>query len=41
MLVAARAKWQQRKMSRCSSMPERPTRNRQMGRSIPPAGSNS
>ncbi len=40
-LVATRAKWQNFKASRCSSMPERPTRNRQTGRSNPPAGSNS
>src|SRR5438477_6039942 len=40
LLVNARAKWQQFKMSRCSSMLEPPNRNRQMGRSNPPAGSN-
>lgn len=40
-LVAARSKWQRHKMSRCSSMSERSTCNRQMGRSTPPAGSNA
>ncbi len=40
LLVNARTKWQQFKMSRCSSMIEPPNRNRQMGRSNPPAGSN-
>ena len=39
LLVNARAKLQQFRMSRCSSMPERPNRNRQTGRSNPPAGS--
>lgn len=39
-LVNARTKLQQFKMSRCSSMPESPNSNRQMGRSNPPAGSN-
>lgn len=41
--VSVRAKWYRLKqwMSRCSSMPERPNRYRQMGRSNPPAGSNS
>jgi hypothetical protein len=39
-LIGARAKWQQFKMSRCSSMLEPPNSNRQMGRSNPPAGSN-
>ena len=40
--VGARAKWYRLKqsMSRCSSMPERPNRNRQMECSNPPAGSN-
>lgn len=39
----ARTKWYNVKqsMSRCSSMIERSNRNRQMGRSNPPAGSNS
>ena len=40
----ARARWQdsrQQWISRCSSMSERPNRNRQMERSNPPAGSNS
>jgi hypothetical protein len=42
-LVAMRARWYDRKMltSRCSSMPERPNRNRQMECSNPPAGSDS
>lgn len=41
--VGARAKWYRLKlwMSRRSSMLERPNRDRQMGRSNPPAGSNS
>ena len=41
--VGARAKWYNRKQStsRCSSMLERSTCNRQMGGSNPPAGSNS
>ena len=41
--VSARAKWYHFKqtMSRCSSMTERPNRDRQMGRSNPPAGSNT
>jgi hypothetical protein len=41
--VGARLKWYtfKRSMSRCSSMLERPNRTRQMGRSTPPAGSNS
>jgi hypothetical protein len=41
--VRARATWYdfKQKMSRCSSMPERSTRNRQMGCSNPPAGSNT
>lgn len=38
-LVNARAKLNRRKTSRCSSMPEQSNCNRQMGRSIPPAGS--
>lgn len=41
--VRARAKWYSQKeslMSRCSSMPERPNRDRQMECSNPPAGSN-
>jgi hypothetical protein len=41
--VDARAKWYSRKQqskSRCSSMPERPNRDRQMAGSNPPAGSN-
>jgi hypothetical protein len=38
-VVQARARWYDFKMSRCSSMTERPTCNRQMERSIPPAGS--
>ncbi len=40
--VSTRLKWYDIKhfLSRCSSMLERPNRNRQMGRSIPPAGSN-
>ena len=39
--VGARARWYNFKqwLSRCSSMLERPNRNRQMERSIPPAGS--
>lgn len=40
LLVNARAKFQQFRMSRCSSMLEPPNSNRQMGRSNPPAGSN-
>ena len=43
-VVSGRAKWYSLKQSfvcRCSSMLERPNRNRQMGCSIPPAGSNS
>jgi hypothetical protein len=40
LLVNARAKWQEVRMSRCSSMLEPPNCNRQMGRSNPPAGSN-
>ena len=40
LLVNARAKLQQFKMSRCSSMLEPPNSNRQMGRSNPSAGSN-
>ncbi len=43
-LVRARAKCYDYKrllMGRCSSMPERPNRNRQMGCSNPPAGSSS
>ena len=43
-LLQARAELQHRKqqwMSRCSSMSERPNRNRQMERSIPPAGSSN
>ncbi len=41
--VSARAKWYNFKyrMSRCSSMSERPNSNRQMGCSNPPAGSNT
>ena len=42
-LVGARARWysyQETLMSRCSLMPERPNRDRQMERSNPPAGSN-
>jgi hypothetical protein len=39
-LINARTKLQQFKMSRCSSMLEPPNRNLQMGRSNPPAGSN-
>ncbi len=41
--LAARSKWYNIKnsTSRCSSMPERPNRNRQMERSNPPAGSSS
>ena len=42
--VALRAKWytvSEWFASRCSSTPERSNSNRQMGRSIPPAGSNS
>jgi hypothetical protein len=41
--IKARAKWYSRKQStsRCSSMPERSTCNRQMGCSNPPAGSNT
>ena len=41
--INLRAKWYSLNqwMSRCSSMPERPNRNRQMGCSNPPAGSNS
>ncbi len=41
--VDARTKWysrQQQSKSRCSSMPERPNRDRQMAGSNPPAGSN-
>jgi len=41
--VTVRAKWyghRQQPMSRCSSTPERPNRDRQMERSNPPAGSN-
>ena len=40
--VNARARWYslQNLLSRCSSMPERPNRNRQMECSNPPAGSN-
>ncbi len=41
-LVRARTKWyayKETSMSRCSSMPERPNRDRQMERSNPPAGS--
>jgi hypothetical protein len=40
--LSARARWYTLKqwIRRCSSMLERPNRNRQMGRSIPPAGSN-
>ena len=40
--VAVRTKWYSltQARSRCSSTPERPNRNRQMERSIPPAGSN-
>ena len=40
--IAAREKWHDFKQpkSRCSSMPERPNRNRQMECSNPPAGSN-
>jgi hypothetical protein len=40
--VGARTKWYSltQDQSRCSSTPERPNRNRQMERSIPPAGSN-
>ena len=43
LVVNARAKWYslRQSMSRCSSMPERPNRNRQMECSNPPAGSNS
>ena len=40
LLVNVRAKLQQFRMSRCSSMLEPPNSNRQMGRSNPPAGSN-
>ena len=43
-LLDARVKWRRFEsqwISRCSSMLERPNRNRQMGRSNPPAGSNS
>jgi len=40
LLVNARGKLQQFRMSRCSSMLEPPNSNRQMGRSNPPAGSN-
>ena len=40
LLVNARAKLRQFRMSRCSSMLEQPNSNRQMGRSNPPAGSN-
>jgi hypothetical protein len=39
-LVNARARWNAFKLSRCSSMPERPNSDRQTGRSNPPAGSN-
>ncbi len=40
--ISARAKWygMKRAVRRCSSMLERPSSNRQMGRSNPPAGSN-
>jgi hypothetical protein len=38
-LVKTRAAWYKFRMSRCSSMPERPNRNRQMGCSNPSAGS--
>jgi hypothetical protein len=40
--LGARARWYtlKQRMSRCSSMIERSNRNRQMGRSNPPAGSN-
>ena len=39
--IHARMSWYnfRQSLSRCSSMPERPTRTRQMERSIPPAGS--
>jgi hypothetical protein len=43
-LLDVRARWRRFEgqwISRCSSMPERPNRNRQMERSNPPAGSNS
>jgi hypothetical protein len=40
LLVNARAKWHAFQLSRCSSTSERSTRNRQMERSSPPAGSN-
>ena len=39
--VRLRAAWYDYKMSRCSSMPEHPNRNRQMECSNPPAGSNN
>ena len=39
-IVNTRARWNAFKLSRCSSMPERPNSDRQTGRSNPPAGSN-
>lgn len=41
LLLNVRIALQNFQRSRCSSMPERPNRTRQMGRSIPPAGSNA
>jgi hypothetical protein len=41
LLLRARTKLKQFQLSRCSSTSERPNRTRQMGRSIPPAGSNT
>ncbi len=39
LLLNVRTKWQEFQLSRCSSTSEQPNRTRQMGRSIPPAGS--
>jgi hypothetical protein len=39
LLLNVRTRWQEFRLSRCSSTSEQPNRIRQMGRSIPPAGS--